>query len=80
LIRIRIPAPGFLHGGLIGLKWPLKDKKKSVLGIRDIFGADPDPDQTPDPTTFFIDFKDAKKIFFLNIFSYNFSRGTSSSD
>jgi hypothetical protein len=35
---------------------------------------DPDPNSTPDPTPFFIDFKDAKKIYFhlqskkLNIF------------
>jgi hypothetical protein len=27
-----------------------------------------DPDPTPDPTPFFIDFKDAKNIFFLHIF------------
>ncbi len=32
----------------------------------------------PDPTTFFIDFKDAKQN--LIFFSYNFSTGTSSSD
>jgi hypothetical protein len=36
-----------------------------------------DPDPTPDPSTFFIDFKDAKNIF---IFFYNLSTGTSSSD
>jgi hypothetical protein len=31
-----------------------------------------DPDPKPDPTSFFINFKDAKKIiFFLHIFSYN---------
>ncbi len=40
------------------------------VGICDLFGADPDQDlwQTdPDPTPFFSDFKDAKKIhiFFL---------------
>jgi hypothetical protein len=29
---------------------------------------DPAADLTPDPTTFFIDFKDAKKIFFSHIF------------
>ncbi len=31
------------------------------------FGAnpDPDPDPTPDPTPFFIDFMDAKNIFFI---------------
>jgi hypothetical protein len=41
---------------------------------------DPDPDQTPDPTPFFRDFKDAKKlIFFLHIFSYNLPAGTLSS-
>ncbi len=40
---------------------------------------DPDSDPTPDPTTFFIDFKDAKKYFFL-IFSYHLPTGTSPSD
>jgi hypothetical protein len=41
---------------------------------------DPDPDQTPDPTPFFSDFKDAKKIIFLlHIFSYNLPAGTLSS-
>ncbi len=55
----------------------------AVLGIRDIFGADPDPrictllidpnpapdsDSTPDPTPFFIDLKDAKKYFFFSYF------------
>jgi hypothetical protein len=28
----------------------------------------PDPDQTPDPTSFFTDFKDAKKKIFVHIF------------
>jgi hypothetical protein len=37
---------------------------------------DPDSDPTPDPTPFFIDFKDAKNIFFLHIFSYNLPAGT----
>ncbi len=51
----------------------------AVLGIRDIrcgSGSadpylrlmDPDPDTTPDPTSFFIDFKDTKKIFFSYFF------------
>jgi hypothetical protein len=39
---------------------------------------DPDPDQTPDPTQFFSDFKDAKKNFPI-FFSYNFPAGTLSS-
>jgi hypothetical protein len=42
---------------------------QAVLGIRDIFCADHDP--TPDLTTFFSDLKDAKKEFFLHIFSHN---------
>ncbi len=41
----------------------------AVLGIRDIWGADPDPYLSPDPTPFFCDFKDAKNsvlyIYFL---------------
>jgi hypothetical protein len=37
-----------------------------------------DPDPTPDSTSFFIDFKDAKKKNFI-FFSYNFLTGTSSS-
>ncbi len=48
------------------------------------FGADSDPrlrsdpDPTPDPTPFFSDFKDAKKLFF-KFFSYNLPVGTLSS-
>ncbi len=45
--------------------------------------VDPDPapgsDQTPDPTPFFINFKDAKKIIFFTFFSHNVPTGTSSS-
>ncbi len=55
---------------------------KAVLGIRDIFGVDQDPDlylgltdpdqdQSPDPTPFFSVFKDAIKYCFFHIFSYN---------
>jgi hypothetical protein len=33
----------------------------------------------PDPTPFFSDFKEAKKKFFLHIFSYNLPTGTLSS-
>ncbi len=48
----------------------------SVTFRRGSWSADPyiwltDPDPTPDPTPFFSDFKDAKKIFFLQIFSFN---------
>jgi hypothetical protein len=58
-----------------------------LLGIRDIFGADPDPrirtsdpNPTPDTTPLFSDFKDAKKIyFFAHFFSYNLPAGTLSS-
>jgi hypothetical protein len=38
-----------------------------------------DPDPTPDPTPFFSDFKDAKKIFFPIFFSYNLPTGTATS-
>jgi hypothetical protein len=38
----------------------------TVLGIREHFGADPDP--TPDPTPFLNDFKDVKKIMFFIFF------------
>ncbi len=41
------------------------------------FGADSDP--TPDPTPFFSDYKDAKKIFLFIFFSYNLPAGTLSS-
>ncbi len=45
----------------------------AVLGIRDILVLDPylwimDPDPTPDPTSFFIGFKDAKKYLFCIFF------------
>jgi hypothetical protein len=45
----------------------------TVLGIRDILVRIRtswlmDPDPTPDPTSFFSDFKDAKKIFFSFFF------------
>jgi hypothetical protein len=40
---------------------------------------DPAPNSTPDPTTFFSDFLDAKKKIFI-FFSYNLPTGTSSSD
>ncbi len=43
----------------------------AVLGIRDIFRADPDPDSTP----FFNDFKDVKKINFFLIVAYNLPTG-----
>jgi hypothetical protein len=36
-----------------------------------------DPDPTPDPTPFFIDFKNAKKIFvFIFFVPYNLPTGT----
>jgi hypothetical protein len=38
-----------------------------------------DPDPTPDPTPFFSDCKDAKKIFFFHIISYNLPAVTLSS-
>ncbi len=57
-----------------------------VLWIRDILvwilrlmDPDPAPDPIPVPTLFFIDFKDAKKIFFFHSFSINLPSGTSSS-
>ncbi len=58
-----------------------------VLGIRDVWiriPADPylgltDPDLTPDPTPFFSDFKDAKKMCFFIFFSYTLPAGTFSS-
>jgi hypothetical protein len=34
-----------------------------------------DPDPTPDPTSFFSDFKDAKKLNFFHIFSCNLPAG-----
>jgi hypothetical protein len=40
---------------------------------------DPAPDPAPDPTTFFSDFKDAKKLLFSYFFSYNLPTGTLSS-
>jgi hypothetical protein len=54
-----------------------------VLGIRDIFGADPvldpEPDPTPDPIPFFSNFKDAQKKNFPIFFSYDLPEGTLSS-
>jgi hypothetical protein len=41
--------------------------KKSSVGD---FGADLDPVPTPDPTLFFSDFKNAKKIIYFQISSY----------
>jgi hypothetical protein len=38
-----------------------------------------EPDPTPDPTPFVSDFKDAKKVIFLILFSYNLPKGTLSS-
>jgi hypothetical protein len=32
---------------------------------------EPDQDPTPDPTSFFGDFKDSKKMIFFKVFSYN---------
>jgi hypothetical protein len=55
------------------------------VGDPGLFGADSDPrlrsdpDPTPDPTPFFSDFKDAKKIIFFIFFSYNLPAGTLSS-
>ncbi len=54
-----------------------------MLGIRDIFGADPDPRirtylSLTDPTPFFSDFKDARNNFFF-IFFYNLIAGKLSS-
>ncbi len=41
---------------------------------------DPDPDPTLDPTSFFSDFKDAKKLISFSIFfSYNLTTDTFSS-
>ncbi len=37
------------------------------------FGADLDPAPTPDPTPFFSDFNNAKKIFFSYFFSFSYS-------
>jgi hypothetical protein len=37
----------------------------AVLGIGDILGADPHPNPSPDPTSFFCDFKDAKNNFVI---------------
>jgi hypothetical protein len=37
---------------------------------------DPNPDPTPVPTPFFSNFKDAKEIFVLHIFSYKLPAGT----
>jgi hypothetical protein len=47
-----------------------------VLGIHNLFGADPAPDSTPDPTPYFRDFKDAKKIHIFYLISYNLPAGT----
>jgi hypothetical protein len=52
----------------------------SVLGILDILVRYlwlMDPDTTPDPAPFFINFKDGKKKYFFPIFSYNLPTGTS---
>ncbi len=72
---------------------PGHDDDCSVLGIRDIlvririrwyvpltngYCTDPALDPTPDPTSFFSDFKDAKKFSF-HIFFYNLPAGTLSS-
>jgi hypothetical protein len=54
----------------------------SVLGICDILVRIRIPGSvslTPDPTPFFNDFKDAKKMCFFHIFSYNLPTGTLSS-
>ncbi len=50
---------------------------KTSVGDTWHFGADPDP--TLDTTTFFSDFKDAKKIFFSYYFSFNLPAGSLSS-
>ncbi len=55
----------------------LKTGKTGSVGDPWHFGADPDP--TPDPTPFFSDFKDVKKIIFFIFFSYNLPKGTWSS-
>jgi hypothetical protein len=39
----------------------------------------PDPDPTPDLTSYFSDFKDAKQLLFFHIFSYNLLVGPLSS-
>ncbi len=73
-----IPAPTFFSTELGSDPYSVP----VVLGIRAILLLYlwlMDPDQTPYPTPLFSDFKDVKKIFFLNIFSYNLPTGTSSS-